>query len=95
MKFEISDTGIGIPQDKLNSIFEKFNQVDTTSTRRHEGTGLGLAISTKLVALMGGQIGAQSEEGKGSTFWFSIALPIHAQRRERRFFHSISMAHGS
>ncbi len=77
LMFKITDTGIGIPQEKLKQVFEKFSQVDTSSTRRHEGTGLGLAISTKLVALMGGEMGASSEPGEGSTFWFSIAIPVH------------------
>jgi len=76
-KFHISvtDTGIGIPEEKRQLIFEKFSQVDASSTRRHEGTGLGLAITSRLVDLMGGAIGVESAEGKGSTFWFSITLP--------------------
>jgi signal transduction histidine kinase/DNA-binding response OmpR family regulator len=76
LMFSISDTGIGVPAEKLSSIFEKFNQIDASSTRRHEGTGLGLAIATKLVALMGGEVGATSTVGQGSRFWFSVNLPV-------------------
>ncbi|WP_410000540.1 response regulator [Mesorhizobium sp. SP-1A] len=79
----VTDTGIGIPEDKLKPIFEKFSQVDTSSTRRHEGTGLGLAITSRLVDLMGGDIGVESAEGRGSTFWFSVTLP-DAERAGRR-----------
>jgi PAS domain S-box-containing protein len=71
----VSDTGIGIPPDKLDIVFEKFAQVDASSTRRHEGTGLGLAITARLVSLMEGRIGAESEVGKGSTFWFTVSMP--------------------
>ncbi|MBX3579015.1 MAG: response regulator [Rhizobiaceae bacterium] len=73
----VEDTGIGIPPDKLQNVFEKFAQVDSSSTRRHEGTGLGLAIAARLVDLMGGTIGLESEVGRGSVFWFDVPLPVH------------------
>jgi CheY-like chemotaxis protein len=75
--FRVTDTGIGIPENKLASVFEKFSQVDSSSTRRHEGTGLGLAIASKLVELMGGSIGAMSKLGEGSTFHFRFPLAPH------------------
>jgi PAS domain S-box-containing protein len=73
----VTDTGTGIPADKLQTVFDKFSQVDTSSTRRHEGTGLGLAISSSIVKLMGGQYGVESVVGEGSTFWFTVSLPRH------------------
>ena len=77
LSIEIKDTGIGIPPNKIADVFEKFSQVDSTSTRRHEGTGLGLAICNILAGRMGGTITAASTLGAGSTFTFTLALPIH------------------
>lgn len=76
IKFEISDTGIGIPESQIDSVFDKFSQVDGSKSRKHEGTGLGLAISARLIALMGGKIRVASRLNNGSTFSFSITLPI-------------------
>ena len=76
LRFEVVDTGMGIPEDKLALLFKSFQQVDASSTRRHGGTGLGLAISWRLVELMGGRMGVTSAAGKGSLFWFEIELPL-------------------
>ncbi len=75
LRVEVRDTGVGIPADRLDQVFEKFSQIDNAPTRVHEGTGLGLSISKGLVELMGGEIGADSTPGEGSVFWFTVALP--------------------
>ena len=74
--FAISDTGIGIPHDKREQIFESFTQADGSTTRRFGGTGLGLAIASRLVRGMGGAISVESEPGRGSTFRFELQLDI-------------------
>ncbi len=87
LKIKVTDTGIGIPEDAFAQLFDKFYQVNLPLHRSHVGTGLGLAISKSLVELMGGSIGVKSIEGKGSTFWFTLALPLDTTFRVEHATH--------
>ncbi len=92
--FEVSDTGIGIPEGAREAIFEQFVQADQSHARKYGGTGLGLAISKRIVEAMNGRLSVDTAPGKGSTFWFMVPLPARGEERaltnDRAFFSTLS-----
>ncbi len=90
LHFQVADTGIGIPAEKLGTIFEQFSQADGSTNRRYGGTGLGLTISTQLVKLMGGRMWVESEVGRGSTFHFTVSLGISSTQPKQDHRHHLT-----
>ncbi|KAJ3296617.1 hypothetical protein HK104_001443 [Borealophlyctis nickersoniae] len=94
IKFQVRDTGIGIPSDRMGRLFQSFSQVDSSTTRNYGGTGLGLAISKKLSELMGGQMWCESEAGKGSTFKFTVKMRAAPALDAKTIDESLAILHG-
>jgi signal transduction histidine kinase len=84
VRIDVADTGIGVDPQALNRMFEPFTQADVSTTRNYGGTGLGLAIARELTERMGGRIGASSEPGRGSCFWFELPLAAPAHLADER-----------
>jgi PAS domain S-box-containing protein len=83
LRIEVTDTGIGIPADRLDRLFKSFSQIDSSTTRHYGGTGLGLSIVKRLAELMGGTVGVRSEPGRGSTFWVTVAVEAPQRQPSR------------
>jgi CheY-like chemotaxis protein/HPt (histidine-containing phosphotransfer) domain-containing protein len=84
LRFEVEDSGVGIAEGSIGKLFQPFSQVDSSSTRRYGGSGLGLSICARLIKLMRGDFGVQSEYGHGATFWFTVSLPRTTESKESR-----------
>jgi signal transduction histidine kinase len=91
LRIEVTDTGIGIPADRLDRLFKTFSQVDSSTTRHYGGTGLGLSIVKRLAELMGGEVGVRSEPGRARRFW--VTLPVERRPSSRSRAQSGRPAH--